>query len=247
MSRKLTLALFILLSAVRTLGGERFIKTIDQIKESVVPVVCGQFGAKRQFSIVSVEGTAFFVSPDGHFLTPAHVIIGMAPNPKRPAGCVPAIYIPVVGWERDVPTFDIKWMVIKECVKDDSLDLAVCTTVDKLPKRIATVRFTLRRPADGTPCAFTGFPLGVMQPLTSRGYLAGYMEVNDNRGPSVIVVDKGSWPGSSGSPIYNQKGEILGIVQKRGSQEGTGTTFGRTTAFITEFLSKNKIPFSAKK
>ena len=45
-----------------------------------------------------------------------------------------------------------------------------------------------------------------------RGFTAAYRDIRDDRGPRELVVDKTTWPGASGSPIYLENGMVIGIL-----------------------------------
>ena len=50
------------------------IKTIDKIKRSIIPVVCGYNNKEGKFIVVEVVGSAFFVDGLGRFVTAGHVL-----------------------------------------------------------------------------------------------------------------------------------------------------------------------------
>lgn len=218
-----------------------FVSTIDRVKNSVVPVLCGSFDAAGQFSIQQIEGTGFFVDDGGHFLTAAHVIhdLGVV-APGQPLPCARAIYIPNGGWQREAVTAHMAWFAFDHCDIDDTLDLAVCKTVS-LPPASVRVNFLDARPPDGTQVAFSGFPLRSAQPISSRCDIATYQRVIDTEGSRDLILDKGNWPGASGSPIYDENGLVVGILLMRGTADGEGITVGRPSHFIIQFLRKNGI------
>ena len=125
------------------------------------------------------------------------------------------------------------------------MDLAVCKADDN-PFIDEKVKANLGRAVsfgsikdyeDGTPVAFTGFPIRFTSPLTTTAHLAGYFPGDD-----LFVLDTTNWGGASGSPIYDKQGRVLGILLMRGSDATAGLTYGRPADSILTFLSKNKIP-----
>jgi S1-C subfamily serine protease len=90
---------------------------------------------------------------------------------------------------------------------------------------------------DGTPLAFSGFPVNGLSPYTARANIAGYqrteMRPNDGSRVHAIVLDKSAWPGSSGGPVYGVDGRVMGLLL----QTGTGLAFARHGARIHDFLT----------
>jgi S1-C subfamily serine protease len=233
------------------LGGsgrtEAFILAIERIKHSVVPVVCGKFDDKGQFALQLIDGTGFFIDTQGHFVTAGHVIRGLSiVNAQQPVPCIDAVYVPDNAWQRDAITFNSHWFKFGDCEIDDSIDVAVCKTID-IPQRIEAVTIADVRPSDGSPVAFTGFPLGSQEPLSSRCDIATYRAATDSEGSRELVLDKGTWPGASGSPIYREDGSVIGILLQRGIADGTGIAVGRPSHFILQFLAAHKINLTKAK
>jgi S1-C subfamily serine protease len=241
--RIIAVLFFVFLSRLLVVAGSRtdpFILTIEKAKISVVRILCGRFDEKSQFVLQVIEGTGFFIDDSAHFITAAHVIRDLKIIDPRlqPLPCVPAIDVPIKGWDREASSFDSRWFKFSEsdCSIDDALDLAVCKTMLVIPFKIHPLRLKSTKPPDGTPVAFTGFPLGSPEPLTSRCDVATYRAAIDIEGSRELVLDKGTWPGASGSPIYDADGNVLGILLQRGIADGTGIAIGRPTHFILKFL-----------
>jgi len=239
------LLLFVFLSNLLALAQrsstDAFMLSIERIKRSVVPILCGQVDQRGQFSVQLIDGTGFFVD-EQHFLTAAHVINDLKTvNPKRSVPCVMAIYVPLNGWEREAINFDAQWFKFTDCAIDDALDVAVCNPVIKITAKVYPLAFRDFRPPDGSPVAFTGFPLGSIEPLSSRCNISTYRNVIDTEGSRQVMLDKGTWPGASGSPIYDSTGRVLGIMLARGIDDSTGTAFGLPSHFIIMFLRSHGI------
>lgn len=227
-----------------------FLSTIPVVKRSIFPIVCvhRQIQPPGDDVLRSIEGTAFFVGQDGTFATAAHVIRGLT-VPNRIAPCEQAaFYLPMQGWNRAynfrISTF---YFSRDDCTVDEQLDIAVCrwpgpgtiqSRVGNAPQPL-TVNPTLQD--DGTPVAFTGFPLQFVEPLTATAVVAAYRNVPDaNTGPHEIVIDKTTWPGASGSPIYLANGEVVGIVLARGAGDAIGIGIGRPARFIQQVLATRR-------
>jgi hypothetical protein len=242
-----TLLAFLLLSLFvcgQSGRSDPFILTIEKTKRGIVPVLCGRFDERGQFVMQIIEGTGFFIDRQGHFVTAAHVIRGLKIiAPQQPVPCVPAIDIPMDGWNREAPSFQTRWFkfVEEDCVIDDALDLAVCKSPYLVPFKIYPLVLSDTKPPDGVPVAFTGFPLGNTEPLSSRCNIATYRAAIDTDGSRELVLDKGTWPGASGSPVYGEDGRILGILLQRGLGDGVGIAIARPAHFIVMFLRSKGI------
>jgi len=218
-------------------GG--FAPAIARVKQSIVPVVCMPKAADH---IDLIAGTGAFISKSGGFITAGHVIREILSG--TPPCALAAIYRPFDTWPQGLPG-NMVWFAFepRDCiVSNEDLDLARCKTTDDLAatKRLAQppepLVFDGLTPPDGTPVAFTGFPLNILLPRTSIGVVAGYGPSNRRTRIVDLVIDKPAWPGISGGPVYLADGKLVGIELKTAVGEGTGMTFARTGAVIKPFL-----------
>ena len=228
-------------SPVPALSQEISTKTITDVKAAVFPVVCGALNQEDEFRVLQMVGSGFLINPRGDFLTAGHVTDDL--NKYASANhCFGAIFLAVANEaSRDLVT--TRWFRISSCQTNHQLDLAACSLTQNphkdasLRNRIATLHFDgLFQYADGTSVAFTGFPLEMGRPLTSKGSIAA-------RYPQQLVVDKSAWPGASGSPVYTANGKVIGLVTQAGLGVGSGLAYAVPSDTIIEFLGKAKIPF----
>ena len=212
------------------------VDVIRSMKRSIAPVVCATSGTP-DWTLNSVEGTAFFVSTDGIFVTPNHVIDGIVSAQRQTPCPVAAIFIPANGWSTNAPTLRVNFYGFKtgSCNINRELDVAVCKPLKPVTDITPAVLETTP-PPDGTPVAFTGFPLSNVMPITSTGTVAGYKDLRET-GPETIIVDKNTWPGASGSPIYLRNGRVVGMLTLRGTGDGAGLTYGRTGKVLSDLLA----------
>jgi hypothetical protein len=61
---------------------------------------------------------------------------------------------------------------------------------------------------------------------------------NDEKGPRDLIVDKNAWPGASGSPIFLENGAVIGILVRRGIDNGSGLAMDRPASFIEKVLAQ---------
>jgi hypothetical protein len=227
------------------------IDTIDQIKYATVPIVCGSFTEGGIFNVSLIMGSGFFVNSEGYFLTADHVIGYLDKIDKGKEQYCPAVYMAVGGWTTidSIHQFPIYKFDSYSCMRNREADVAVCKTGDNpfldelLKKKLRFLALgTFSGVKDGTPIAFTGFPLDSLRPLTSKGNIASYIEKDKK-----IVIDKSSWPGASGSPIYLSNGKVVGIMIQRGINDAIGLGYAIPAESVMEFLRTNKIHFDHMK
>ncbi len=216
-------------------------QTIERVKRAVVPVTCGALDDQKQFRVVQMIATGFFISPSGAFLTAAHV----SDDLDRYAAahrCFGAIFVVMAG-DPTEETVSTSYFPIQSCQTNHALDVAVCFPTGSpfqdqaLRGHIVSLKLeSVFHYTDGTPMAFTGYPLAMGRPLTSRGSIAALY-------PDQVVLDKGTWPGASGSPVYSASGSVLGIILQRGTDIATGLAYAAPSDAIMEFLNRQNVPF----
>ncbi len=222
------------------------IETIERIKKTTVPIVCGAPAIDGTFKVTKTIGSAFFINDEGYFLTAGHVLDDWDKIDKSKGDCFPAVYIPKGGWES---LTDVQWFRFSNCVRPSNADVAVCKsianpfTMEDVRRQIEFAIFgTYSTLVDGTPVAFTGFPLDSLRPITSTGNIASYIKID-----KLIIIDKNAWPGASGSPVFLLGGKVIGVLIKRGINEGSGLAYAVTAESVLEFLSKDRISFQQEK
>jgi S1-C subfamily serine protease len=220
------------------------VKTIETVQRSIVPVVCARFEPDGSVKIIKIMGSGFLVNRQGGVVTAAHVVQAWEQAAKTEP-CVPPIYAPMIRWNDRVDKRGIRAFMLRPgCRANIHTDVVYCVTVDN-PFRDAGVKDNIAPialgdspvPADGTPVAFTGFPLEYFYPITSKGHVAGYFPVERQ-----LIIDKGAWPGASGSPIYGADGKVIGMLVQSGINHGAGLAYARPISLIRDFLKGNNIP-----
>src|SRR5229473_4702719 len=97
-----------------------FIKTIEKVKLSIVPVACSSAPDGDKVAIKQIQGTGFFINYNGDFITAAHVISGFKWNKKGDPDldCFPIIYVPNPTWQSP------RWFQFGLCTIDAAIDIA---------------------------------------------------------------------------------------------------------------------------
>jgi len=226
-----------------TTAVDPFIGTIETMKRSVGSVDCVRVdGADAE--ILQRAGTAFFISAAGDFLTAAHVILAMQADRRLcPAA---AITLPRDGWRPEARDEPRLWLPFNVSACRIDSDVAACRLNEDLSgptlkSRIAPVKFEWGIPSDGTQVASTGFPLSVRDPVTVRAGVAAYRIPWKNQKPiPELVLDRASWPGYSGAPVYLCDGRVIGILIAGGPDEAPQMSIARPASVVRELLSEKQ-------
>ena len=153
--------------------------------------------------------TAFSVQPDGLLLTNRHVVEGPGGVPSR-------IAVQFSGSDRVWPADLV--------TRSDEADLAALQLLGAA--EIPVIAGFHRRPDTleaGMPVAILGFPLGGVGTDGARPEAAVGAGTVRALVPTQLQVDGYGAPGSSGSPVLDPEGQLVGVV--RGGQErADGTT-----------------------
>jgi S1-C subfamily serine protease len=222
------------------------VKTVTSLSRTIVPIVCGYNDERNNFKVAFPAGSGFFVDTYGRFITANHVFEGWDKATEKTHACSPSIYIPDQGWRKFTHDIKFQYFTFVTCDRDPAVDLAVCTleenpfTSKRVPRQnISIATFDTAEYLPGTTVAFMGFPLGYTVPINSIGNIAGLMGIPSSATGYAYVIDKSNWPGASGSPIFLPSGKVIGIVQQRGVNEGSGLSYGMSATVVVDFLGRH--------
>ncbi len=165
-------------------------------------------------------GTGFVVRPDGWIATNFHVIVS-------------ATHVSVTM--RDAREFE----VVEVLAASPEHDLALIRIDAQGLAALALGDSETMRPGD--PVVAIGNPLG-LEDTVSNGLVSGRRMLH--AGVEVLQISAPIAPGSSGGPIFNDRGEVIGIATAlvRGGQN---INFGVPARYLLPMMARpSPVPFS---
>jgi serine protease Do len=170
-------------------------------------------------------GTAFAFSSDGYLFTNYHVVFG-----KK------EVIIERQGEE----SISLKAKVVSS---NNELDLAILKIEDKTFKGFGKIPFVV-----------SDKNIGIAQKVYSVGYPKNDIVYAEGAVSSMSGYESDSLmyqvslfanPGTSGSPILNEKGELIGILSAK-NFDTDGETYALKTKYILDFMTKQGIKMNTK-
>jgi tetratricopeptide (TPR) repeat protein len=178
------LILFSILIAYPVLGQENLPALIKKVEPSIVVVLT----YNREGKIVG-QGSGFFINQEGNVITNYHVLQEASRAVIRTHG----------GKEYSVGA------IVTEDKEGDLIQVSV-----NIPKEaVQPLPVTPQLPEVGEKIMVVGTPLGLDQTV-SDGIVSAIREIP--KFGKIIQVTAPISPGSSGSPVINMKGEVIGIA-----------------------------------
>jgi serine protease Do len=169
-------------------GAARAQESLPELIKKVSPAVVTVAGFNAQGKVIRI-GSGFFVDAQGHLITNLHVIKGVArAEVKLPQGEV--------------------YPLTEMIAADDKADLIKLAV--RLPggsPHYLTV--SSARPEVGEHVVVLGSPLGLEHTVTD-GMVSAIRTIK-NRG-EFLQISAPISPGSSGGPVVNMKGQVIGIA-----------------------------------
>ncbi len=158
---------------------------VSKIEPGVVTVYCYDSAGKLHHS-----GTGFFIEPEGHLITNYHVLgrVTMA----------------------RIKTSSGNEYAVKSIVGEDPGADLVEAIVDAPESEVRFLALATQAPNKGDPVLMVGSPYGV-EKCSSKGIVEGVQQRGGQE--SDFVYSAHSFHGSSGSPVVNARGEVVGVCR----------------------------------
>jgi len=223
-SRLILLLSFLIISGIRTTAnGQQLREAFRKVHQSVVTVRTKEIdvssSSQEVISIIDGLGSGVLISADGKVLTAAHMVqTADVASVEFPDG--QEITARVVG--SDVRS-DVALLQLKQIPRG----IAPATLGDSNKLEVGDQIFVI------------GAPYGISQTLTA-GHLSGrhWLNRNDETSGEFLQTDAAVNGGSSGSPLFNSDGEVVGIVSRIMSRSGgsEGLAFATASNTAKRFL-----------
>jgi tetratricopeptide (TPR) repeat protein len=184
-------------------------RLVKKIQPAVVTVVV--YDIDKQVANI---GTGFFVDDSGHLITNYHVLAGK--------------------YSAEVKTIDGKTYPIKFIVAENQSADLVKVQAD-IPKKDSNwLDISGELPAIAERVIVVGSPMGLEQTV-SEGIVSSVREIPGLG--NFFQMSAPISPGSSGSPVINLKGEVIGVATFQFAQ-GQNLNFAISTKSVTELKTK---------
>jgi len=158
------------------------------------------------------QGTGFFIDSSGKLITNYHIFQN--------------------AYGASVYTYDHNEYFIDQLLSSSKVkDIAVFTIKNPLKKEFKFNTIAKEKPQKGEDIFIIGNPQGLENSI-SRGIISGIHNV-DKYGTFYQITAAIS-PGSSGSPIYNMKGNVIGLASYQLEE-------GQNINFATDIISLNEL------
>jgi serine protease Do len=225
-------ALMMLLTAcVSNAGSNNISEIFAAVDGSVVELHVKAIKTQETGSRTSSQGlgSGVLISASGEILTAAHVVDT-------------ATDIDVIFTNGEIVRAKIVWM-------EHKADLAMLK-LDHVPEGVKAAKLGDSKALRiGEQIMIIGAPYGISHSL-SVGYISGFRaspdKVSREITPIFLQTDAAINKGNSGGPMFNMKGEVVGIVSRILSQSGgfEGLGFAVASQTVSEILEEGTLPYA---
>jgi S1-C subfamily serine protease len=183
-------------------------------------------GALKRFS-----GTGFSISKDGHIITNKHNVLVNGKSPRR-------IAVKFTDTREWYPATVVK-------VSDTDDDIALIKMVPEGPYPVVTgVSASGADAAEGMSLVSIGYPLGYETPQEGDGNdFMAKASLNpgtvSKKTTSVLQIDSYATHGSSGSPVFSNRGYVVGLVYGGAREAGGKIVYAVPAEKVAAFVPAN--------
>ncbi len=179
-----TFFLFFILAASRAIGQENLPALIKKVEPSIVVILT----YNREGKILG-QGSGFFINQEGDVITNYHVL----QEANRAV----------------IRTTDGKEYPVKKVLAEDKEGDLIRVSVNIPEEAVAPLAMATRPPEVGERIIVIGTPLG-LDKTVSDGIVSAIRAMP--KFGNIIQVTAPISPGSSGSPVINMRGEVIGVA-----------------------------------
>lgn len=179
-----TVVLFCIIAIFPTTAQENLTDIVKKISPSVVMVLTYDKEGE-----VLTRGSGFFIGKERDVITNRHVLL----NAER----------------AEIKTADKKVYPIKKVVAEDKEGDLIRVSVEVPQNTIRPLSVSDSIPEVGEQVVVIGSPLGLEQTV-SNGIVSAVRDIPEFG--KIVQVSAPISPGSSGSPVVNMKGEVIGVA-----------------------------------
>lgn len=200
------------------LAQEDLPKLVKKIQPAVVTIIAYNAQGK-----VTGQGSGFFISPTGDFLTNYHVLAGAA--------------------RAEVRTREGRRYPMSRVVDQDRAGDLVVAAIETHRANFASLKISGILPEVGERVLVVGSPFGLEQTL-SDGVISAVRRIPELG--TILQITAPISSGSSGSPVVNMKGEVIGVatfIFKEGQNLNFAVPGSRTLALqLSAALAHEGLP-----
>ena len=176
--------IFLALLAWQAIAQENLPKLVEKIKSAVITIITYDAGGKPKR-----QGSGFFINEKGQFITNCHVLAGAS--------------------RIEVKTYGGQRYTVNEVVVEEPLwDLALAA-IKPREEGIGSLKIFDGIPEVGARVVIVGSPMG-LEHTVSEGVVSAIRNISGFG--KILEISAPVSPGSSGSPVVNLKGEVVGIA-----------------------------------
>jgi len=180
----ISILLTLMVSACAAAGQDDIPKLVKKIQPAVVTVIAYDASGR-----VKGQGTGFFIIKNGAFITNYHVL-AKAPRAR-------------------VQTANGQQYPVAKIVVEDKAGDLVVGAVNPPKEGFPILKMSATLPEAGERVVVVGSPLGLEQTI-SDGVVSGTRQLSGVG--DILQISAPISPGSSGSPVVNLRGEVVGVA-----------------------------------
>jgi tetratricopeptide (TPR) repeat protein len=205
------LILILLTGVLPAAAGADLPALVQRVRPAIVTVVVYDIDKN-----IANIGSGFFINRNGHLITNHHVLVGK--------------------YSAEIRTFDGKTYAVKHVIAANRATDLIKVSVDIPPNEIWWIEVSPELPAIAEQIVVVGSPMGLEQTV-SEGIVSSIRSI-----PAVGHFFQMSAPisqGSSGSPVVNMRGEVVGVASFQFLQ-GQNLNFAVSGQSVLELETQSK-------